>query len=593
MIQVLHISAECYPAAKTGGLGDVVGSLPKYNTQAGVLSAAIIPKYALRWIQKQEWTTVYQSVVWVNWRQWHFRVQQQAGNSLGYPLFVVDIPGLYDRPGIYNDPSGVPYGDEIERYIAFQQAVLDWLLSFPWYERPRVLHCHDHHTALIPWMVKYCPAYHSLAPIPTVFTIHNGQYQGAFSWNNGHLLPPYEAAARGLLDWRGAINPMAAAIKTAWAVTTVSPSYLIELHQDSLGLESLFHQEWRKQHGIVNGIDADVWDPANDPMVQHGLEGENISKFKIRNKRVLCEWFGFPYDAPLVSFIGRMVREKGVDLLPDAYRRFIHSGARVSFLVLGTGESWTENEFRSMAHQFPGRLNAVIDYNEALAHQIYAGSDFLIMPSRVEPCGLNQMYAMRYGAIPIVRSVGGLKDTVPDIGEPDGTGRGLRFDQFSLEDVTHALYRAVAMWHNDPQTVERLRQRIMRLDFSWEKTIEQYFAVYRGLGAQIEPKKIRLQPAAPSPASAPSPEAGQEKTTSKRLPKGKGKKLPPPDSAAATPPKAPKAPQLKAAKKPGPTEKLPETPKNKTVKKTAVPSAPPDQPVKPPAKTEKNTRKKK
>ena len=498
MIQVLHISAECYPAAKTGGLADVVGSLPKYYTKAGILSAAIIPKYALRWIQDREWVTVYGGSVWVNWKEWRFTVQQETGNSLGYPLFVVDIPGLYDRPGIYNDPSGAPYGDEIERYITFQQAVLDWLLSFPWQERPRVLHCHDHHTALIPWMVKHCPAYQQLAPIPTVFTIHNGQYQGAFGWSSGHLLPPYEAPARALLDWNGIINPMATAIKTAWAVTTVSESYLYELHESSLGLESLFRQEWRKEYGIVNGIDADVWDPGTDPMVQHRLEGNDIQGFKAKNKKQLCEWFGFPEDAPLISFIGRMVGEKGVDILPDTYRRFIHSGTRACFLVLGTGEPWIQNQFRAMAHQYPGRFNAVIDYNEALSHQIYAGSDYLIMPSRVEPCGLNQMYAMRYGAIPIVRSIGGLKDTVPDIADPSGNGRGIRFDQFSVEDASHALYRAVSMWHNEPGIVAFLRQRIMAVDFSWENTIERYTAIYRRVGALVGPEAPRpTEPVAP------------------------------------------------------------------------------------------------
>ncbi|MBK7937842.1 MAG: glycogen/starch synthase [Lewinellaceae bacterium] len=501
MIQVLHISAECYPAAKTGGLADVVGSLPKYFTDAGMLSAAIIPKYSLKWIHSRDWVTVYSGSVWVNWRERRFSVQQEAGNTLGYPLFVVDIPGLYDRPGIYNDPSGAPYSDEVERYITFQQAVLDWLLSFPWQERPRVLHCHDHHTALIPWMVKYCPAYQQLAPIPTVFTIHNGQYQGAFSWTNGHLLPPYEAAARWVLDWNGAVNPMAAAIKTAWAVTTVSETYLYELHQNSLGLEQLFRDEWRKEWGIINGIDAAVWDPAVDPMIQHRLENDDIQQFKAKNKQALCEWFGFPADAPLISYIGRMVGEKGVDLLPDTYRRFIYSGTKACFLVLGTGEPWTQNQFRAMAHQFPGRFNAVIDYNEALSHQIYAGSDFLIMPSRVEPCGLNQMYAMRYGTIPIVRSIGGLKDTVPDIGEPDGQGRGIRFDQFSMDDAVYALHRAISMWHSEPDVVAALRRRIMAVDFSWEQTIGKYRKVYRSIGAHIDPV---LEPAAEKTGPAPA-----------------------------------------------------------------------------------------
>jgi starch synthase len=186
-----------------------------------------------------------------------------------------------------------------------------------------------------------------------------------------------------------------------------------------------------------------------------------------------------------------MVGEKGSDLLPDAYKSYLHAGGSGTFLVLGTGEAWTQNQFRQMSHHYMGRFNAVIDYNEALAHQIYAGSDFLIMPSRVEPCGLNQMYSMRYGTIPIVRSIGGLKDTVPDIAEPAGDGRGIRFDQISLDDIGYAIHRAASMWHNEPGIVALLRQRIMLIDFSWENAVQQYFGVYRRIGAQIEAKNTR------------------------------------------------------------------------------------------------------
>jgi starch synthase len=410
----------------------------------------------------------------------------------------------------------------------FQQAVLQWLISFPEQDRPKVLHCHDHHTGLIPFMVKYSPDFRALAETPTVFTIHNGQYQGAFSWRNQHLLPYYYAAAKGYMDWNGAVNPMASAIKCAWAVTTVSESYLFELHENSLGLEPLFRSEWHKQWGIINGIDAQVWDPRTDNALQFRLQDkastpsiEAIQAFKFRNKQVLCEWFGFPMEAPLVSFIGRMVSEKGSDLLPDAYRGYIHAGGSGSFLVLGTGEAWTQNQFRSMAHQYSGRVNAVIDYNEALAHQIYAGSDFLIMPSRVEPCGLNQMYAMAYGTIPIVRSVGGLKDTVPDIASPGEAGRGIRFDQFSLNDIGYAIHRGAAMWHNEPGIVAALRQRIMSLDFSWEKTVDKYFAVYQKIGASVTPvkevpipEKTMATAVAKKPAKAETVKKTASKTTS-------------------------------------------------------------------------------
>jgi starch synthase len=573
MIQVLHISAECYPAAKTGGLGDVVGSLPKYLSTAGVLSGAIIPKYSTKWINQADWVMVYGGEVWVNWRKCFFTVQQHRDSPLGYPLFVVDMPGLFDRPGIYNDPSGAPYGDELTRSVGFQMAVLDWLLSFPWGDRPRVLHCHDHHTGLIPWMVKYCPAYQQLAPIPTVFTIHNGQYQGAFGWRNADVLPPYDPGTGTILDWNGIVNPMAGAIKSAWAVTTVSNSYLYELHQSSLGLESLFRAEWRKEWGIVNGIDAAVWDPATDPMIQHRLAGNDIDAFKAKNKAVLCEWFGLNPDWPLVSYIGRMVGEKGSDLLPEVYKRFLQAGARVSFLVLGTGEAWTQDQFRAMAQRYEGRLAAVIDYNEALSHQIYAGSDFLIMPSRVEPCGLNQLYSMRYGTLPIVRSVGGLKDTVPDIGEPDGNGRGIRFDQFNVEDAAYAVFRAVSMWHNDPSTISRLRQRIMAVDSSWENAIGQYLQVYRSLGA-----KIGDDPVVPIEETKATP-APKKAAAAKPAALVVEKAVPAPKKAAAAKPAAPvvekatPAPKKAAAAKPAApvVEKATPAPKKAAAAKPAAP----------------------
>jgi glycogen synthase len=196
-----------------------------------------------------------------------------------------------------------------------------------------------------------------------------------------------------------------------------------------------------------------------------------------------------------------------------------------------------------MAHQYPGRVNAVIDYNEALAHQIYAGSDFLIMPSRVEPCGLNQMYAMRYGAIPMVRSVGGLKDTVPDIATPGDAGRGIRFDQFSLNDIGYAIHRGAAMWHNDPGIVAVLRQRIMSIDFSWEKTVDKYFSVYQRIGARIE--KIRQS----SETSQESGQMASVKTAKKSAPKkvAAGSEAPP--KPASQKPKAGSAPKEKAKKK--------------------------------------------
>ncbi len=476
-MKVLHISAECYPAAKAGGLGDVVGALPKYLNQAGVSTAVVIPKYRLNWLNNQRFEPVYQGVVRIHHGHVPFQIQRQVGDSLGFPLFVAEIPGKFDRPGIYNDPGGWGYGDEVERYLSFQQAVLQWLINAS--GRPDILHCHDHHTGLIPFMVKHCPEYRSLSHIPTVFTIHNGMYHGAFSWEKFYLLPFFDADARGLLDWADTINPLAAAVKCAWRVTTVSPSYLEELRYHSNGMEWLFWHEQHKCVGILNGIDAAVWDPRHDAYIASPLRGEDIDAFKGENKEALQRSFNFDRQPPLISFIGRLVMEKGADLLPDLIRKAMYSGMRATFLILGTGEGRIEHALDRLRNEFRGRVDARLEYNEGLAHQMYAGSDFLLMPSRVEPCGLNQMYAMRYGTLPIVRKVGGLKDSVPDIGEPDGRGRGIQFTHFDVEDAFWALYRGLEFCFYHLKDFHKVRRRNMDIDFSWERAAGHYIDIYR------------------------------------------------------------------------------------------------------------------
>lgn len=474
-MKVLHVSAECYPAAKAGGLGDVVGALPKYLGSIGAPAGVVIPKYRLKWIESHTFTPVYKGAVRLHNYYTPFTIEREQGDTLGFPLFVADIPGKFDRPGIYADPGGYGYGDETERYLSFQQAVLQWIRHTP--GKPQVLHCHDHHTGLIPFLVKHCPEYRDLQRTPTVFTIHNGMYHGAFSWEKMYLLPLFDAEARGLLDWNNTINPLAVGIKCAWRVTTVSPSYLEELRHHSNGLESLVYHEQHKSVGILNGIDADVWNPRSDDYIAKTLDKNKLDEFKEVNKRVLAQRFAIDMNLPLVSFIGRLVGEKGADMLPDLINRVLQSGMQLNFVVLGTGEPHVQNALNQMRYHLQGRFDASLEYNEGLAHQLYAGSDYLFMPSRVEPCGLNQMYAMRYGTIPIVRSVGGLRDTVPDIGEPDGSGRGIRFDNFNLDDGRLALYRAVQLYQ-DKEQFEKIRRKIAQIDFSWERSALQYKKIY-------------------------------------------------------------------------------------------------------------------
>lgn len=473
---ILHISAECYPAAKAGGLGDVVGALPKYLNQIGSDTAVIIPKYSTKWLNQQTYEPVFQAGFMVGHQPIHFEIQKVVGNPTGFPLYVAHIPGKYDRPGVYMDEHGNGYGDELSRVISFQMAVLFWVRSME--EQPKVLHCHDHHTGLIPFFVKHAFAFQTLRNIATVFTIHNGEYHGGFSWDSMHLLPDYDKAASGLLDWNNMIIPLAAAVKCSWKVTTVSPGYMNELCYKSNGLESLIRSEHHKSIGILNGIDTQVWNPKTDEFIVEKLK-RSFKKYKEANRQALYDKFNIKPGLPIVAFIGRLVREKGAELLPDAISRLIYDRHQIGFIVLGTGNQNLHRIFGTMRHQFAGYFDAALEYNEGLAHQLYAGADFLMMPSLVEPCGLNQMYAMRYGTIPIVRAVGGLSDTVPDIGDSE-KGTGIRFDYYSVDEVHHALIRAESL-AADKKALTNIQQNNTKLDFSWEQSAQAYQDIYKSI----------------------------------------------------------------------------------------------------------------
>jgi starch synthase len=480
VMKILHISAECYPAAKAGGLGDVVGALPKYLTQAGVDTAVIIPKYRTKWLVGQTYKELMRGSVRLGHSWIPYSIEECYNTTLGFKLYVVNCPQYYDRSSVYTDENGVGYRDEVERSLVFQQAVIHWVMSLT--DQPKVLHCHDHHTGLVPFMIKYCPEYQSISHIPTVFTIHNGEYQGAFSWQMSAYLPYYESAARPMLDWNGAINPMASAIKCCWKFTTVSAGYLDELRNNSGGLEWLMNNEWSKASGILNGIDNQVWNPATDHLLENQLKDNDVDTFKQQNKDLICDTFGLRKDYPLIVFIGRLVGEKGADLLPGLIGRYLYEGGAACFAVLGTGDPSVSDAFVQMSTHFGGQFGCAIMYDETLSHLMYAGADFLIMPSRVEPCGLNQMYALRYGTIPIVRSIGGLRDTVQDIGAPLG-GSGIRFAHFSEADARHAIDRAMQLWWDRPDECDDLRERIMTIDNSWENSTQRYLQIYQQIAA--------------------------------------------------------------------------------------------------------------
>ena len=471
-MHVLHVSAECYPAAKTGGLGDVVGALPKYLNQAGMQASVIIPKYALPWFARHQFQEIFFGQVRMyNWSV-PYQIQQLTDEDLGFTLYVVNIPGKFDRAGIYSDQYGY-FGDSFERWICFQQAVLQWIIVT---QQPIThIHCHDHHAGLIPFMMRYCPIYADLAEMPSFLTIHNGGYQGRYGWSNNHLLPFYERPAAGMLDWDNSINMLGSAIKCCWAYNTVSPTYLEEMNESSGGLEGLLRLERMKASGIVNGIDNDVWDPRTDPMIAVHLEDDFLA-YKRGNKAIICERFGLDPGLPILTFIGRMVHQKGVDVLADAIWSMVQQTTQIQFIILGSGEAQYEDPYKSLAHHYGNQVKTIIQYNEALSHQLYAGSDFLLMPSREEPCGLNQLYAMRYGTLPMVRRTGGLQDTVIDIDDWQGTG--ICFSQLSVQDLTAAFFRSIRLYQHKSR-MYGIMQEAMTKDHSWERVALDYIGWYK------------------------------------------------------------------------------------------------------------------
>jgi starch synthase len=468
-MDILHVSAECYPIAKAGGLGDVVGSLPRFLNQIGHVSKVVMPMYRTKYLYSHEWQVVHKG--YTNMGNWGFdyTIIKEKSDTQGFELYLLDINGLLDREKVYG------YDDDTERFCAFQLAVLHWLNQ--WEKLPGAVHVHDHHTALIPFLMMHTYVFKRLQHVPTVLTIHNAQYQGIFGWDKVGYLPQWDSWKRGLLEWQGNINPLASGIKCAWKVTTVSQTYLTELRNMSNGLESLFEFEKGKCSGIINGIDVEVWNPDNDKYLTEHFSITSFDSGKAKNKKILCDIFGMDEEKPLFIFIGRLVHEKGADLLPQVILdSFNHIGRKMNFLFLGSGDHDTESKLTMLKSFSKGDYDVYIGYNETLSHQMYAGADFLIMPSRVEPCGLNQLYAMRYGTIPLVRKTGGLKDTVIDLA--DKHGYGITFDNASVGDITNAIYRALEL-HQEKKVFRSLRKKIMELDFTWHRSAEEYSTLYQ------------------------------------------------------------------------------------------------------------------
>lgn len=467
-MKIIHVSAECYPIAKIGGLADVVGALPKYQQDKNTISEVIMPLYDNTFTNDNSFETIFNSQIIFGESTVNYSIVKLEDSTLQFPVYCVNIPDYLYKTYVYSN-------DDVDRFLLFQIAALDWILTLQ--QKPNVIHCHDHHTGLIPFMLQECFKYKELNTIPVVTTIHNAQYQGWFGYDKLHLIPKFNLDNIGLLDWDNCINPLATAIKCAWRVTTVSPTYMEELKVEANGLQHLLNHESKKCVGILNGIDTTVWNPETDNFLNYNYNISNLEKGKAANKEALCKQFNLDYDKPLFAFIGRLVGEKGADVLPFALEKALENND-CCVIVLGSGFENIQNHLSFLKSKYEGRYNVFIGYDEALSHQIYASADFLLMPSRVEPCGLNQLYALRYGTIPIVRNVGGLKDTVKDISQLNGFG--ICHNHVSVDNIYNAMLRGINLF-DKTTTFKSIRKLIMQKDHSWFVSAKAYKTLYKSI----------------------------------------------------------------------------------------------------------------
>lgn len=472
MIKALHVTTECFPAAKVGGLGDVAGSLPNYFPAEGVEASIVMPRYKTKWFEAEKFKSVFSGSFYLDREFIQFSIDKLETDTLSYPFFCVNIPGKFDRSSVYLDTNGHGYRDEVERNVSFQRAVCQWMNERT--ELFDVVHCHDHQSGLIPFFMKYGIEFKRLVEIPTVFTIHNAAHMGAFPWSKHRVLPKFQEHDGGWLDWDNTIVSLAAAIKCAWKVTTVSPNYLNEISEQESPLQSLYQDERVKSQGILNGIDSDLWNPKTDKEIFFPWK-KSWSEFKSKNQEKFCETFDLKKGLPIVGFIGRLAYQKGAELIPAAIKQVLKTNRNVNFVLLGSGDKEIERQLMNIDGGYGGRVKVMITYSEAIARNIYASSDFLLMPSRFEPCGLNQLFAMRYGTVPIVRITGGLKDTVIDIGDKGG---GITFYDANSAELARAIHRGLELY-SEKKWFEKVRRQIGKKDFSWKKSIKEYTTLYK------------------------------------------------------------------------------------------------------------------
>lgn len=470
-MNVLFAASECAPFIKTGGLGDVIGALPKALQKEDINVTVILPKYSdLADSYKEKLELIRIIDVPVGWRNQFCGIEKIVYN--GVTFYFLDNEYYFKRYGSYG------FYDDGERFAFFSRAVLEALPYLE--EKPDVIHCHDWQTGPIPLLLqahyKYHPYYQE---IKTVFTIHNLRYQGVYPRNVlGELLDVSDRYFHiEAVEFYGNVSYLKAGLAFANTITTVSPTYANEIQTAYYGenLDGFLRKRDGDLCGIVNGIDPHEYNPATDPNLfinYDSYEG------KAENKRLLQEQLGLPINlkTPVISMITRLVEQKGIDLVLHVFEEIVKQN--VQFVLLGTGESRYEDAFRELAERYPAQVSANLLFDEGLSRKVYAGSDLFLMPSQFEPCGIGQLLAFRYGTLPIVRETGGLKDTVIPYNEFTDLGNGFSFTNYNAHDMLYTIERAVWFYRFQPKKWKKLTERALNLDFSWSASAKEYKSLY-------------------------------------------------------------------------------------------------------------------
>jgi starch synthase len=476
-MQALSVASEIFPLVKTGGLADVAGALPIALAGKGVAMRSLVPGYPAVMDAPARKKTV------LDYPLLHGgKASVHAARVGGLDLFVLDAPHLFDRPGggPYGDAAGRDWPDNWRRFAALSQVGGDIAGGAVAGYVPEVVHAHDWQAAMTLAYMRYGRA----AATPSVMTVHNLAFQGQFAAGIfGELGLPGQAMTVDGVEYYGGVGFLKAGLQAAWAVTTVSPTYAQEIRtpEFGMGLDGLINLRAGDLHGIVNGIDTDVWNPATDRHLAAAYDAGSLET-RAKNRAAVEERFNLQGDdSPIVCVVSRLTWQKGMDILAGATDAIVAAGARLA--VLGSGDPGLEGALLAAAARHRGRVGVLVGYDEALSHLMQGGCDAILIPSRFEPCGLTQLYGLRYGCVPVVARTGGLADTVIDANEAAvsaNAATGLQFAPNSGEAMLHAIDRLVNL-HQNRVIWASIQRQGMKADLSWDKSAEKYAALYRSL----------------------------------------------------------------------------------------------------------------